>query len=497
LAIVLVIATTGLAYELALAAVASYYLGDTVTVFSLVIGGYLSALGAGAYLSRFVGQELALTFIDVQLSVAVLGGCSVLLCTLGYALTSFFPALLLVLVLGVGILVGIELPLLLRLLEERLSFRELVAKALGVDYVGSLLGSLGFSLLLLPRAGLLRTALLCGLLDALAALASIAVLARTAPPARLRSRRVATLVILALLAVLLLGAGELNRMLDALTHRGELISSVSSRHQRITLTRVGRAIELYLNGHLQFSSLDERRYHELLVHPALCSAERRERVFIGGGGDGLALREVLRYPEVSSVLLVDLDERVTRLAAEQPELAALNQRALSDPRVSVVNRDAFRVLAESRSTYDVILLDFPDPSNYALGKLFSLEMYRHVAKRLAPGGRVAVQAASPLFARRSFWSVVATLEAAGLRTAPYHAFLPSFGEWGFVLAARDSISPPRLARAPQLSFLSQELLDHSFVFPPDLARVPGTVNRLDNQVLVSLYVDEWSRWDAW
>lgn len=499
LAIVLVIATTGLAYELTLGALASYYLGDTVTIFSLVVGAYLSALGLGAYLSRFVGERIGLVFVDVQLSVALVGGLSVPVGMACFAYTAFFPVLMLALVVGLGTLVGIELPLLLRLLEERLSFRELVARALGVDYVGALLGSLGFSLLLLPGLGLVRTSLTLGMLDAISALASCVVLSKSEPAltSSLRKRRVGAIVLLLGLAVLFGFGTRLTDRADAASFRGRVIHAESSRFQRIVLTQVGDHVELYLNGHLQFSSQDERRYHELLVHPAMATAREVKQVFVGGGGDGLALREVLRYPSVERVLLVDLDKKVTDLGRTQPALRRLNEGALHSPRVTVENRDAFQALQQSTALYDVIILDFPDPSSYAVGKLFSLELYRAAARRLAPGGALVVQATSPLFARGSYWSIVATLDAAGLATLPYHGFVPSFGEWGFVLAARQPLQVPALRTPEPLAFLTPDLLSQSFAFPADMARVEAPINRLDNQALVSRYVKEWSRWDAW
>ncbi len=495
----LVIATTGLAYELTLGALASYYLGDTVTVFSLVVGAYLSALGLGAYLSRFIDSRLNVSFVDVQLSVALVGGLSVPAAMLSYAYTAFFPVFLLGLVLTLGALVGIELPLLLRLLEERLSFRELVAKALGVDYVGALLGSVGFSLVLLPGIGLVRTSLVLGMMDSVSAFASCVVLSGdSADEARALWRR----KLGAAFIFCLLGAGfalseDISALADAANFRGRVLHAESSRFQRIVLTQAGERSDLYLNGHLQFSSTDEERYHELLVHPAMSAAQRRARVLIGGGGDGLALREVLRYPEVIAVTLVDLDRRVTELARTHPTLTRLNQGALEDPRVRVENADAFQRIRTTTERFDVVILDFPDPSSYAVGKLFSLELYRALAARLSPGGVAVVQATSPLFARGSYWTVVRTLEAAGLHVLPYHGFVPSFGEWGFVLAARHPLPPPALQAPAGLRFLSPQLLAESFAFPPDMARVPGPINRLDNQALVSRYVKEWGRWDAW
>jgi len=158
----------------------------------------------------------------------------------------------------------------------------------------------------------------------------------------------------------------------------------------------------------------------------------------------------------------------------------------------VVNTDAFRWLDETGDTFDVIVADFPDPTNFSIGKLYTLSFYALLEKRLAASGYAVVQTTSPLVARRSFWTVVQTIEAAGLRTAPYHAHVPSFGEWGFVIASR---RPWRLPTAlPEgLRYLTPHTLPLLFDFPADMARVPAEVNRLSNQVLVHTYEAEWGR----
>jgi spermidine synthase len=274
----------------------------------------------------------------------------------------------------------------------------------------------------------------------------------------------------------------------------EIVHARSTPYQRIVLTRGPRGFSLYLNGALQFSSVDEYRYHEALVHPAMVRAPARSRVLILGGGDGLAAREVLRYPEVRSITLVDLDPGVTGLASSYPELVALNGGALSDPRLRLVNDDAMRFLAESRGLYDVVLIDFPDPHNFSVGKLYTTRFYELLQQRLAPEGVAVVQSTSPLYARRSFWTVDATLRAAGFVTEPYHALVPSFGEWGYVLAARAE-RPIERPLPEGLRFVNDDMLRTLGQFPPDMSKVPSEVNRLDNQVLVHAYEEEWRRWN--
>jgi len=494
---VLVIATAGLVYELVMAAVASYVLGDSVTQFSTVIGVYLSALGVGAYLSRFAERRLSLLFVDVELATALLGGLAAPGLFLAFAYTSAFRLILYATVLGVGTLVGLELPLLMRILRRDLEFKELVARALTFDYAGALIGSLAFSLFLVPRLGLVHSSIACGLLNGVVGLLSTFVLvpADDAERRSMRAARIRAVVVIGLLFVALAEGRRLTLAAEKAGHDGVVTFAESSAYQRIVLTEQAGEVSLFLNGNLQFSSHDEYRYHEALVHPVLAAARQRENVLICGGGDGLAAREVLKWPDVKSVTLVDLDRRVTDLARTEPALTVLNQGSLSDPRVHVVNADAMVWLAQSNQRFDAIILDFPDPSNFSVGKLYSTELYRSVKARLADGGALAVQSTSPLFARRSYWCVIHTLESVGLSVLPYRVYLPSFSEWGFALAAVGPIArPTRLPPAP-LRYLDPHTLASLFELPADLGELPTAVNHLDNQALVSYYGAEWSRWE--
>jgi spermidine synthase len=485
-----VVATAGLVYELLAAAAASYLLGDSVTQFSTVIGSYLFAMGVGSFLSRYLRRGLAARFVQVEVLVGLVGGWATALLFVAFAQTPHFRLVLYGLVGAVGVLVGLEIPLLLRLLRDRLAFRELVAQVLSLDYVGALAASLLFPLLLVPRLGLIRTSLLVGLANAAAGLWSTWIFRRElAAPGPLRALAVAGALCLAGGA---LAAERITAWSEDRLYADDIILARTSPYQRIVLTRWSDDLRLFLNGHLQFSSRDEYRYHEALVHPALGPHPRPRRVLVLGGGDGLAVREVLRYPAVERVTLVDLDAEVTRLFADNPMLAAVNGGALRDPRVRVINADAFVWLAATGETFDVAIVDFPDPHNFSLGKLYSRTFYRVLRARLAPGGRVALQATSPMFARRSFWCIVETVRSAGLPARPYHVYVPSFGEWGFVLAGAEPWTEAD-AYPPGLRFLTPTTTAALFAFPPDMAAVPVEVNRLDNQILVHYYGSEWQR----
>lgn len=490
---VLVVATCGLVYELLAGTLASYVLGDSVTQFSLVIGLYLFALGVGAWLSRHVETAAARCFIEVELGVALLGGASAPLLFLSFGRLGYFPVVLYGLVTAMGVLVGLELPLLLRIARDHLDFRELVARVLAFDYVGALVASLLFPIFLVPKLGLVRTSLVFGMLNAGVALWGTWLLrpALRAEPAGLRARAA---VVLLVLGIGLFKADALTSLAEEGLFADDIVYAHSTPYQRIVVTRGRAGFQLFLNGHLQFSSADEYRYHEALVHPALALAGDPGRVLVLGGGDGLALREILKHPSVRHVTLVDLDPDMTRLSARFPPLARLNGRAFDDARVEVVNADAMKWLEGQGVPFDAAVVDFPDPNSFSLGKLYTTRFYRLLRTRLNASAAVGVQCTSPLFARRSYWCIVRTMEAAGFAVRPYHAAVPSFGVWGFALARGRPFDPP--ARTlPGLRFLNGDVLASLFVLPADLGPVPAEVNRLDNQVLVRYYESEWRKWE--
>lgn len=494
---VLIIATCGLIYELLAGTLASYVLGDSVTQFSLIIGIYLFAMGAGSWLSRFIERELARRFIEVELAVAVVGGASAPLLFLSFAHLGYFQVVLYGMVFLIGALVGLEIPLLMRLLKDHLDFKELVARVLAFDYVGALAASLLFPIFLVPRLGLVRTSLVFGILNVVVAMWGTWLM-RPLIAGRVTGLRVRAVVIIALLVAGLVKADALTSLAEDALFADDIVYARTTHYQRIVVTRRRAGFQLFLNGNLQFSSTDEYRYHEALVHPAMTLASEGgrvvRRVVVLGGGDGLAVREILRYPSVESVTLVDLDHDMTELSRRFHPLAELNGHALEDPRVRVVNMDAMLWLEEDTPPFDAAILDFPDPNSFALGKLYTTRFYRLLKQRLAPDAAVSVQCTSPLFARTSFWCIIKTIEAAGFNVRPYHIAVPSFGVWGYALARRAPFDPP--ARAPaDLRFLDDAAMQAMFVLPVDIAPVPVEINRLDNQVLVRYYESEWRRYE--
>jgi spermidine synthase len=394
------------------------------------------------------------------------------------------------LVIGIGTQVGLEIPLLMRILRDRFAFKDVVANVLTFDYLGALAASLAFPILLVPHLGLVRAALLFGLLNAPIALWSTFLFAEL-----LATRimlRAASVVVLALLGGGMVSAKYITDMAEGNIYADDVIFSRDSRYQHIVLTSWKDDLRLFLNAHLQFSSRDEYRYHEALVHPGLSALSTAKRVLVLGGGDGLAVREILKHPSVEHVTLVDLDPAVTGLFSTHPLLTKLNGGSLSSPKVTVVNADAFVWLDQHKEQYDFAVVDFPDPNNYGVGKLYTAPFYRLLWRHITPGGLFVVQSTSPLFARRSYWSIVETIKYSGLETHPYHVYVPSFGEWGFVIAGRTPYVLPATVPA-DLRFLTPPLIAQAFDFPRDMEPVPVQPNRLNDQILVRYYAEEFDK----
>ncbi len=270
----------------------------------------------------------------------------------------------------------------------------------------------------------------------------------------------------------------------------------------MVLTKRRDDVRLYLDGNLQFSARDEARYHESLVHVPILHLEQAPRgVLVLGAGDGLAARELLRYSEVEAITIVELDPRILELFSQQDMLRQINDGALQDPRVELVVADAFAWLGEARGPYDLILADLPDPNNYGLSKLYSLTFYLRVFRSLAPGGIFVTQATSPVFANDAFWCIHDTIEHALGRLGaesgivmPFHVYLPSFGDWGFVMAGASGLGTPRKL-AIETRFLTEDTLGALFDFPADIQKRHNYApNKLNEPILTRYYEQGWRRW---
>ncbi|GGW96292.1 polyamine aminopropyltransferase [Streptomyces chryseus] len=498
LGVVFVCAACGLVYELELVALASYLIGDSVTQASVVLSVMVFAMGIGSLLAKRLRCRAAVGFGLLEAALALVGGGSALVLYATFAWGGGARYALVGFSLTIGVLIGAEIPLLMTLIQrmsrrgERRDTSGDVADLFAADYVGALVGGLAFPFLLLPLLGQLTGSLVTGAVNAVAGGALVLWLFRRELTRRERRLLiVVNAVVLALLTTATALVGDFERAARRAVYGEGVRVAVQTDLQEIVVTGApGGPLDLFLDGRLRVSGRDEHRYHEALVHPAMRG--RHTRVVILGGGDGLAAREVLRYPGVESVTVVELDSAVVELARTDPVLSALNGGAHRDPRLRVDTADAFTWLREQgrlRRPYDVVISDLPDPGITPSTKLYSQEFYGLASRVLADGGRLVVHA-GPLATRpRAYWTVEATLRAAGLRTRPYRATgrLSGFtagpdrasdavgppGDWGFVLAARGARPGLGLAAdVPRLRSLSPAVL-RTGERSAQGARVPG------------------------
>jgi spermidine synthase len=493
LAAVAACAACGIIYELALLTLSASLNGGGIVATSLIVAGYIAALGAGALAIKPVLAHAAIAFIAVEALLGIIGGLSAAAL---YAVFAFLDGSTWVLAVStalIGVLVGAEVPLLMTLLQRgrvapamdpAADTGRILANLNAADYLGALIGGLVWPFALLPHLGMIRGAAATGIVNLLAAgIVSIFLLRQVVSTRQLVTALCALAAALGLLATLLLGARDIETTSRQRLYNDPIIAYRHTAYQEIVVTRRGNDMRLYLDGGLQFSTRDEYRYTESLVYPALGGGAHS--VLVLGGGDGLAARELLRQPGVEKIVQVELDSAVIELA--RTTMREANGGSLDNPRVKVVIDDAMTWLrGPDVGRFDAIIVDLPDPDTPVLGRLYSTEFYALAGHALAPDGLMVVQAGSPFSTATAFWRTVATIQAAGYAVTPYHVHVPTFGDWGFVLAHRGDAAPtPTVpANAPPLRFLNPRVLDAATVFSGDIGPRTLEPSTLENPRIV-------------
>ncbi|MEE9310753.1 MAG: polyamine aminopropyltransferase [Cocleimonas sp.] len=488
---ILVVALCGIAYELIISTVSSYLLGNSVYQFSLTIGFFMFSMGVGSYLSKLLGDNLIQNFITIEIIISLVGGvCSLLLLMSFPLVRALYDTVMFSLIFMIGALVGMEIPILSGILSYKQSTRDSIANVLSLDYLGALIGSVAFPLILLPQLGLLRSSFAIGLINILTALVNIYFFRKY-----LSSPRLMTAISVAVLI-----------MLTAFTVYGTRISSYAEKHlyfdqiiykkqtpyQRIVVTQsnVNKEHRLYIDGHIQFSSRDEYRYHESLVHPLLAVAGNKGNVLVLGGGDGLAVREILKHDDVKLIHLVDIDPEMTKLGKHLYLLSELNGNSLENSKLTVFNQDAFTFINKAGMLYDRVIIDMPDPHNEAINKLYSKEFYTMIRKRMSPQGVLVTQSSSPFFTHKTFWSIEKTLDTVFEDTLSYHVTIPSFGIWGFNMARMNAKIPTDFKFGIKTKFMDEPTMQAAMVFGKDTQKVDVPVNTIMEPKLYHLYLED-------
>lgn len=494
LASIFVAAACGIVYELLVGSISSYFLGNSVEQYSLTIGFFLFAMGLGSWISRAIRSKLLKRLVALEIWLGLCGGLTVPILYLAYAYTDVYQYLMIVLILFIGTLIGLEIPLLTRILQRHGSLRTILSNVLSLDYVGALVAAVVFPFFCFPVLGSLYTSLLAGLLNVLVGGAILwAAWAQLSFKDR-QSLLFQTILVSGILVMFVVQADPLIERWEDALYEGQVVFSEQSKYQKIVVTRWKNEIRLFLNEHLQFSSVDEYRYHEALVHPAMALSANHKRVLVVGGGDGLATREILKYSDLERIDVVDLDPVMTTLAKRNLYFTDLNKNSLSYPQVHVTNEDAFSFLQREHEPYSVVIIDLPDPREEALSKLYSVEAYKMVRRHLAPGGVLVTQATSPYYSRQAYWCIGKSMDEAGFQVLSYHAYVPSFGEWGFHLGSQKPLDVQNIEFTVPLHFLSKELFFSMFHFDPDMARGEVDPNSLGRPRLVRYYREDYRRW---
>lgn len=489
---VFIVATCGLIYELVAGALASYLLGDSVKQFSFIIGTYLFSMGVGSFVAKFVKKNLIDRFIEIELLIGIIGGLSSVLLFLLFQEAAHFQFILYFIVFITGCLTGMEIPILMNILKNRVNFRDLVSDVFTFDYIGALLASVLFPIYFIPKLGVIGTSLFFGIINVCVGIALCIFLRKEVKNPK--SLYVKAFISLAALITASYYSNDILSYTEKNLYQSNIIYKHSTPYQRIVLTEDRGNYQLFLNNNLQFNTKDEYRYHDLLVHPAMSTAPSVKKVLILGGGDGLATREVLKYKDVEQITLVDLDEGMTKLFQQNEVLTKYNENALNNKKVTIYNEDAFVWVKNNREKFDVIIVDFPDPSNYSLGKLYSTYFYKSLYESMTENTVVSIQTTSPYYAPKSFWCIHETIASIYPNIIPYHTYVPSFGEWGFAIVSPNNGINFQFNKRKlnDLKFYNHNLNDYTD-FPEDMKASDVEINRLDNQSLVRYFDEEWSK----
>lgn len=489
----LIISGCSMCYELIISAVSSYLLGNSTLQYSITIGLYMAALGFGSFISRYFKKNLFNVFVTIELSIGVVGGVSSLLLFLSNIYISNYAVVMYLEIILIGTLAGAEIPIMTRIIEaDEQNLSITLSSIFSFDYIGGLLGSIAFPLLLLPKLGYFATSFLCGLLNIIAA---ILILWRFGERVcHIRIYRMLAVILGAFMLTGIVFADNISDNIEGGLYRDHIIYMEQTEYQKIVVTKHRDDVRLYIDGNCQFSTVDEYRYHEALVHIPMSELQNRSHVLILGGGDGLAVREVLKYDDVENIDLVDLDAEMIRICSTNENISSINQDSLQSDKLTIHNMDAYEYLENCEEQYDLIIVDLPDPNCESLNKLYSNIFYRMCGNCLKDAGVMVVQSTSPYYATKAFWCINKTIESEGFYVKPYHLQVPAFGDWGFNMASRRELTED-LSFEVETKYLTEANVSALFQFGKDEMTDDVEINRLTKPVLMEYYnkaVEEWN-----
>ena len=490
----LIISGCSMCYELIISAVSSYLCGDTTLQYSITIGLYMFSMGIGSYLSKYIKKNLFNWFVTVEIIVGLIGGLSALLLFIANIYLQKYEVVMYMQIIAIGILVGAEIPLLTRIIEEdEGNLRVTISSIFSFDYVGGLIGAIAFPILLLPKLGYFSTAFLTGTMNILAAL--IIVFKYSERIKKSKTFKSISLGVFALMVIGMIFSENISKSVENGLYRDDVILSKQTKYQKIVMTKYKDDIRLFIDGNIQFCSKDEYRYHEAIVHIPMSKAKNKKNVLVLGGGDGLAVRELLKYKD-SKVTLVDLDKEMIKICRENKHVTTLNKGALDSKRLKIVTMDAYKYLEKNTKKFDVIIVDLPDPNNETINKLYTNVFYRLCKKSMTEDGIMCVQSTSPYYAPEAFWCINKTLKSEGFKVKPYHLQVPAFGDWGFNLVSKKKLDNDFDLKI-DTKYLDSENIKALFSFGKDekINNKKLEVNSLSKPMLIQYYSEAVANWN--
>ncbi len=491
----LIISGCSIVYELLISAVGSYLLGDSIKQFSITIGLYMCAMGVGSHISKYVKKNLFDFFVFVEIAVGILGGISSLILFLSNVYIASSEFIMYIQIVLIGTLVGLEIPILTRIIEENCdNLRVTLSNVFSFDYIGGLIGSLLFPLFLLPTLGYFATSFLVGTINIVIAI--VIIHNYKSYIKNIETFKIVSYISLVFMFLGVLYSENISQSIENSLYRDRVVLSNQTQYQKIVMTRHKDDLRLYSNGNIQFSSKDEYRYHEALVHIPMGIVKNHENVLILGGGDGLAVRELLKYDDIKNITLVDIDKEMVDLCKTNPLITEINKNSLSSEKVNLVYEDAFEFLENTKEVYDVIIVDLPDPNNDSLNKLYTNIFYRLCKNALTQNGVMTVQSTSPYYARKAFWSINKTLKSEDFNVYPYHVQVPSFGEWGFNLSSKQELNLDDIKVNVSTKYLNKGSIESMFNFAQDEVIDIESIdtNTLSHPKLINYYEESVKNW---
>jgi len=530
------IASCGLIYEYLISHYSGIVIGVVDKAIYGIIGIMLVAMGVGAAFAGRCIKDNYTSFVVLESVISITGSTAGLFLGASYAISYWIPESLYI-SMGLennifanlsgilsktvsllpyiaafimGFLIGMEIPILTSAREEFINSTksENFSIMYGSDYAGAGIGAAVWVLWMLSL-DVNTSSVIVSATNIFAGIIFLIVFWKKIQYKKsiilLKSFSILTVTLVSIFGT------SIHRDFEDMLYKDNVIYSFNTHYQHITITEMdnkgNNVYSLFINNKLQFSSSDERLYHELLVQPVMNMNKKHEKVLLIGGGDGLALREIFKWNDVKSVTMLDLDDKLINFFSKpvykgdkqiNKKFIELNNNSFADKRLHLMLGDAYNNIDKIKDKFDVVIVDLPDPGNPNLNKLYSTSFYKKINRVMDIHGAMVIQSTSPYHAKNTFLSIRKTVESSKFPYVnQYHHNIPSFGEWGWTIATKDGIDPLYSVRHTfkNTDWLNKGVFKASFEFGKGFLSYYNSIkeNHLDGYVIYDYYKNDWNK----